>query len=147
MTKAYKKALEIWEKAETEGQVECDICYRGGGLGIPASFIAEELDGLLNPEDTIDLVCFLPSKVGAGCNYLGGGVRGAIVKGGFDNYLWDNYPKVAEIIDAIQEIAVERYNEIEKKLGLQADYDEEGNSLWDNQATAGARRQGIVSAY
>jgi hypothetical protein len=51
------------------GNIICDISYRGGNIGFYGSDVARVFD-----------VCEsdLPNKFGAGCNYLGGGLRGSI---------------------------------------------------------------------
>ena len=56
------------------GRVYCDISYRGGGVGFYGSDVALAFD----VSET-----YLPNKFGAGCNYLGGGLRGSIFASDF----------------------------------------------------------------
>lgn len=144
--KTYKKrAKEIWQEAEEEKALEVDISYRGGGVGIRRSWLIWRIGSYVNedynPYDLNYLEAYLPRYFGAGCNYLGGGIRGTISPSGFNNKVWELYPKVARLLDEIQNLAVEKYKEYEEELNLQ-EWDK-----WGYEATEQARRQGIVSAY
>jgi hypothetical protein len=56
------------------GRIICDISYRGGNLGFSGKDVAMALD--ISEYQ-------LPTNFGAGCNYLGGGLRGSIFASDF----------------------------------------------------------------
>jgi hypothetical protein len=71
------------------GEVYCDISYRGDGLGFYSSDI----------EEAFSIDCgLLPNKVGAGCNYLGGGLRGSIFASDFSEDIRGSKRKYLEAI-------------------------------------------------
>lgn len=115
------------------GNVYCDISHRGGGVGLYASAVAEHLN---------IPVSYLPRYVGAYCNYLGGGMRGAITSGGYNTAV---SKAKAKILDALQDAAKRVYLNIEGDANDEVDDDGEIN--WDAKATNAARRAGVVSAY
>jgi len=143
VAKTYKKrAEEIWELAEEEGKIHYDIGYRGGGIGINSRWLAFEIGGFVNEDyDPYYLEARLPRYFGAGCNYLGGGVRGAIFSSDFDDAIWEEYPKIAKLLYEIGKLVVKKYKEAEDSLNLE-EYD-----IWGVEATERARQLGIVSAY
>jgi len=117
------------------GRVYCDIGGRGGGIGFYGSDVAEAV-GVSE--------CDLPSKFGAGCNYLGGGVRGSIF-----GSTWNEKEitgRKAQILGALADACVRVYENAENESGLNDD-GEDGEPNWDAQATKGARQAGIQSAY
>ena len=127
MNKLYNKILQ----AEEEGKLSIDISYRGGYYGARAS-VACELLGL--PDHVADQ---LPNKVGAYCNYLGGGLRGAIVCIDAGDMIGHGVAKTyAKKIARFAELCKQRYNEIEAGEGLQ---DEDDFSI--------GRVDSVISAY
>lgn len=115
------------------GPVDCDISYRGGGLGFYGSNVARALK--INDS-------FLPRKFGAGCNYLGGGVRGSIFPSGFNSCLTG---RKRQLLEAIADACVRVYENLENESGMNDDSDDDPN--WDARATKGSREAGIISAY
>jgi len=117
------------------GNVFCDLSYRGGGLGFYASDIANHFK-VYEWE--------LPRKFGAGCNYLGGGLRGAIFASSFASTITGKKAKLlTELADACKRV----YNNLEDESGLNDEQDEEGNTNWEATGTNASRRAGIESAY
>lgn len=117
------------------GNIYCDISYRGGGIG----YYADDISNLLNiPAE------YLPEKFGAGCNYLGGGLRGVIFASTFNH----NITGVkAKLLEAIASACVRVYNNIEIEAGFQDETDEDDNINWENTGTILVRKQGIEPAY
>jgi len=115
------------------GSVYCDISYRGGGLGFYASNVAEAVGVSVGD---------LPSKFGAGCNYLGGGVRGSIFSSNFNPSVTG---RKRQLLEAIAEACVRVYENLENEESMNDDSDDEPN--WDARATKASRKAGIVSAY
>jgi hypothetical protein len=115
------------------GSVYCDISYRGGGLGFYSSKVAEVIG--LSESD-------LPSKFGAGCNYLGGGIRGSIFPSGFNTEIQG---RKKQLLETIAEACVRVYKNLETESGMNDDDDDEQN--WEAIATQAARNSGIISAY
>jgi NADH:ubiquinone oxidoreductase subunit D len=75
------------------------------------------------------------------CNYLGGGLRGAIAPGGYNK---DVPVRVAKKIDDFCVVCKERYQEIEKSW---AEDPEAYTDEWTEEGTQRCREAGIVSAY
>jgi len=115
------------------GNVHYDIGYRGGGVGLYASNVAEYL------KISTDM---LPRYVGASCNYLGGGIRGSITSGGYNDAITG---RNAKVLDAISEACKRVYLFMEGDMNDE-EY-EDGETNWDAMATKSARNSGIVSAY
>lgn len=136
--------LEQLKNLEEEGKIECDISYRGGYYKIPKT-LAEELVGA----EKYDLDCYLPSYVGAGCNYLGGGIRGSIFSTGDASVFIDNNVpyKYAIRLEKLCKAAMIRYEEIENEMGLNEIYNEEGERNFEAEGTMKARINGYISAY
>lgn len=115
-----------------------DIGHRGGYIGASDDDVARYI---LN--DT-DVAWMLPGKVGAYCNYLGGGMRGAICTSNWHADMTDdNEAKLQAWCDACERV----YNSIESESGMQDTEDEDGETNWDNLATQKAREAGVRSAY
>lgn len=90
----------------------------------------------------------LPDYIGAGCNYLGGGVRGAIFNTFSNNDKLNLFSKKNQLfLRTLTNKLTDLYNDIESELGLQCEEDEEGNTDWNNSATNSVRKQGVISAY
>jgi hypothetical protein len=141
MKKDLKRALkriktpdELFEVLGVDGFDDAEISYRGGSLGFYRKRVTEWLD---IPEE------YLPKKVGAYCNYLGGGIRGAIC-------VSDYSPKITgkkrEILDELLEAIRRCYLYYENEMGLN-DEEVDGEINWETEATKQARAQGITSAY
>lgn len=91
-------------------------------------------------------VTMLPPKIGAGYNYLGGGVRGAI----FCTYGFMEHgftEKDANRLDALAEACMDMVEWLENQSGMNDETDENGEPNWDAMATNSARRSGTISAY
>ena len=118
------------------GEVEVDISHRGGGVGFYASDVAVHFDV---PE------IYLPRKFGCGCNYLGGGIRGAIFPSGFGRTSVS--AKTGKLLDALSEACIRAYNSVEQENNMQAEEYPDGETNWDNVASNASRKAGIKSAY
>ena len=116
------------------GRVYCDISHRGGGIGFYSSDIASAFE--VNEFD-------LPNKFGAGCNYVGGGIRGSIFPSGFSKAI---SKKKAAILNALANACARVYKNIEDQDNLNEEENEDGTN-WDAAATNGARKAGLISAY
>jgi hypothetical protein len=114
-----------------------DIGGRGGKLGVDGANLAVEV-GVKEYH--------IPSKVGAYCNYLGGGLRGAICcTDGFENH---GVPKrKAELLNAFSEMCKRVYQNVEDEDGMNDEEDEDGETNWEALGTNASRDAGIVSAY
>jgi hypothetical protein len=121
-------------KALGIGLVVVEVSSRGGGVGFSGSDVAKAL-GIA--------VWDVPRRFGAGCNYLGGGVRGSIFPSGFNQSITG---KKAVILEALSHACVRAYENAEDECGLNDDY-EEGETNWDAAATKASRAAGIRSAY
>ena len=117
------------------GRVYCDISHRGGGIGFYSSDVASTFE--VNEFD-------LPNKFGAGCNYLGGGIRGSIFPSGFSKAI---SKKKAAILNALANACARVYKNIEDQDNLKEEEEEDGGTNWDAAATNGARKAGLISAY
>ena len=131
MEKIYKRLMEL----EEEGLIIFDISHRGGHYGLHCEDFIEEF----LPEIDSD---FLPPKVGVYCNYLGGGVRGAIIGGGYSSSVKE---EEADVIEAYTEACKRRYHELEGDINEEED--EEGEANWEAIASNRAREQGVESAF
>jgi len=112
---------------------DIDVSDRGGKIGCHGSDIADFLGVDENQ---------LPPKLGVYCNYLGGGVRGALIRSGYSPAI-SGEKKV--LLDALLS-AIERIY-----LSCEAPANEEhlddGEVDWNAVATYAARNAGIKSAY
>ena len=125
---------------EDQGLAVYDIGYRGGNYGLAVNdFIDKFMPENIKVDDIIDM---LPNKVGVYCNYLGGGLRGAITGGGYSEKL---PKKLAKIVDDFVKLCRQRYMEMED--GLNDETDEDGETNWDAVGTKASRNAGVVSAY
>lgn len=139
--RAYEIAKELWEEAEKNKKISYNISHRGGYIGIDSEWLSGRLTEF-DEEIGMDwIIVNLPKYYGAGCNYLGGGVRGKIFPSSFNKEMDRLSPKIAKILIAIGNIAVKQYEELESELNLEK-YDELGE-----EATKIARKKGIISAY
>lgn len=113
----------------------CEISHRGGYFGYYNTEVSRLLDV---PEDSIS------NKTGCYCNYLGGGIRGAVTGSGFSKSLT---VEKRVLMQAYQDACIRVYVALENETGLNNDEYPDGDTNWDAQATAAARRAGTVSAY
>lgn len=122
------EALEI-------GMIECDISHRGGGVGFRASDVAREFE--VSEYD-------LPRNFGAGCNYLGGGLRGSI----FPSTFSDNVRgRKARLLEELGKACVRVYESIENESYLNEEEYPDGDMNWEAVGTRQVRKAGIISAY
>jgi len=117
------------------GNVFYDIGYRGGGVGFYSGSISEHF-GV--PE------YYLPRKFGAGCNYLGGGVRGSVFASDFDVEIQGRKRK---LLEELGQACIRVYIDLENECNMNDEVDEDGDTNWDALATKGARNNGVRSAY
>ena len=134
-----KNSYKIWKEAEEKKQIYCDISHRGGGIGIYREWLANRIS--CKDCDSYYIETRLPRYFGAGCNYLGGGLRGSIFPSDFDKDIYEECPKIAKLLNEISLLAVKKYKETEKELDLE-EWDE-----WGYRGTEQIRKQGIKSAY
>ena len=131
------KKVRTYEDLENLGigNVYCDIGSRGGGVGLFSSDVANEF-GVSEGH--------LPPKFGAGCNYLGGGIRGSIFASDFDKKITG---RRARLLSELGEACCRVYGDIENENRMNDEEDEDGETNWDAKATKNARKNGVVSAY
>ena len=104
------------------GRIICDISYRGGNIGFYGSDVAR----------TFDISEYLlPSKFGAGCNYLGGGLRGSIFGSDFSNEITG---RKAKLLNALADSCIRVYENID-------------NEEIENDVMEGIARVNVRSAY
>lgn len=116
-------------------QVYCDISYRGGGIGFYGSDVARAFD--VSEGD-------LPNKFGAGCNYLGGGLRGSIFASDFSDRITGRKWK---LLTELARACVRVYKNIENEEGLNEEEYPDGDTNWEAKGTKSARNNGVISAY
>ena len=105
-----------------------DVSHRGGTLGVSGSDMSRFLGTKLE----------FPSKFGVYCNYLGGGLRGALVQGDMPEDLKSADYETCQIF---LKAMIRVYNSIEQEAGLQDEND------WDWKGTKASRESGVRSAY
>jgi hypothetical protein len=139
----YQKMVKQFEQINTVDELEelkignltWEIGGRGGYLGFYNADIAKLLK--LEPQ-------MLPPKFGAYCNYLGGGIRGAICSSGYSDAIPADK---AEVLDAISQACIRAYEDTENSMYMNDEEDEDGEINWEATATNAARKTGIESAY
>lgn len=142
----YKNILLNLEDA---GKVDVDISHRGGYYTIRTeTVIAEVLPSMSDRMERKIMEC-LPPKIGAGCNYLGGGLRGSIMtSGSAETFEKHGVPvKYAETLGVLCEAVKARYIEIENGAGLNDEEYPDGDTNWNAWGTNRARKAGVVSGY
>lgn len=117
------------------GRVCAEVGSRGGGVGFYGSDVAKAVG--VSESD-------LSKKYGCGCNYLGGGIRGAIFTSRYNKSITG---RKAELLDAIANACIRVYESIENEEGLNRDEYEDGDTNWDVKATKAVRASGTISAY
>lgn len=132
----FKKVRTVEDLEELGiGNVEYNISYRGGSISFDADDVANYFDISVHE---------LPGKVGAYCNYLGGGIRGSICTSPVYKVEDDNKrEKIAELAEACKRV----YNNIENDGRLNDTEYPDGDVNWDAVATKNVRNAGITSAY
>lgn len=83
------------------GNIKYDIGHRGGNLGFSGSDIARVFD--ISEYD-------LPKNFGAYCNYLGGGLRGKIMRSDFSNKI--DFKK-SELLNTLSRACVRVYKSLD----------------------------------
>lgn len=119
-----------------------DISYRGGNYGAKSGDVIAYLFPTVSNEVAEKIDSMMPGKFGCYCNYLGGGIRGAIARSDYDAKMPKKY---ARRLDAFTLACKARYEELEGDMNNEED--EDGETNWDGLATKSARASGIVSAY
>lgn len=122
------QTIEDLENLEID-RVYVSISHRGGGVGFPSNSVASAFG--VDEED-------LPRMFGAYCNYLGGGIRGAIVPSEFNT--GNIRGRKAELLEELAKACARVYANAE---GEGVDQEDD----WDAKATKAARAAGIKSAY
>lgn len=117
------------------GSVYCDISHRGGGLG----FYSEDVASHFEVERF-----YLPPKFGAGCNYLGGGLRGSIFGSTFSDKI---IGRKAALLKELASACVRVYENIENEDGLNDEEYPDGETNWEALGTRKCRNSGIRRAY
>jgi hypothetical protein len=131
------KKVNTYEDLEAIGigNVYSDISYRGGGIGFYSNDVAAYFK--VNPD-------FLPPKFGAGCNYLGGGIRGQIFASTFNTKITG---RKKSLLYALANACVRVYKNIEDSAKMNDEEDSDGGTNWDAVATKATRDAGIKSVY
>lgn len=120
--------------------------YRGGHFGASASSVCEWMDSLGLPASNWEH--YMPGKLGAYCNYLGGGMRGSIGVSTFHrNWSYDVPQELQDVMDAFLDMCRRAYQSMEDEMNMNDETDEDGETNWDAIATNAARAAGIESAY
>lgn len=132
---------------EEAGKALIDLGHRGGHYGFKSGVVVGALFPELDYDEAEELDGNLPNKIGAFCNYLGGGIRGAVCGSASQSDLEAHgvKPEHAEKLAEFIELCKDRYIELEGDLN--AEEYEDGDTNWDAIATNSARKAGVVSAY
>ena len=139
-----KNIIEFLLEAEENNIVDYEISHRGGHYGLGVNDVVSFLFNDKSENVREQISDWLPNKVGVYCNYLGGGLRGDIVGGGYDKAM----PEYAgKLIDEFAQCCKNRYIEIENESNLNEEEDENGETNWEAFGTNRARSKNIVSAY
>jgi len=85
------------------GRIICNISYRGGNVGFCGRDVAMAFDVSEN---------YLPRNFGAGCNYLGGGIRGSIFASDFSTTIKG---RKAKLLNALGLACVRVYKNIDSE--------------------------------
>lgn len=131
------KKVNTYEDLENLGigTVYADISHRGGGVGFYSNDVASEFE--VSEGD-------LPRKFGAGCNYLGGGLRGSIFASSFSDRITG---RKAKLLSELASACVRVYENIENGSGLNDEEYPDGDTNWEAKGTNQSRKAGIISAY
>ena len=138
------KMRKIFIELEENNSLIYDISYRGGKLGISSRDFVELFFPNKSENYKEKIINFMPLNLGSYCNYLGGGLRGAIGTSDYDVKM----PKiVADKIDSFTLACKERYEEIENESSLNEEEDINGETNWEAVGTNKSRKAGVISAY
>ena len=144
MNNSKKTVREIVLEMEEENRIEYEISHRGGTYGAAAGSVITALFPTLSYKKQEELEHLISSKFGVYCNYLGGGIRGAICRSDFDKKIPAKY---AKRLDSFTRECKNRYLAIENESQLNDEEDEDGNTNWDAAGTNRSRVAGVKSAY
>jgi hypothetical protein len=145
LQKNMQKINEFLLECEENNSIDYDISHRGGHYGLNAESVVNFLFEKKDDATKEKLLGWLPSKIGAFCNYLGGGLRGSINGRGNYDELLPSYAK--DLIDKFAQCCKERYLEIENASGLNEEEDENGETNWDAVGSNRCRFAGVASAF
>lgn len=125
------------------GEADYEISHRGGHYGFDSGYLVDALFPNVSDSVREKILSGMPRKYGVYCNYLGGGIRGAVSSSGFASDL----PKyVQKALSEIADHCKSSYHVIESEMGLiDEGTDDEPN--WDNIASNASRAAGVKSAY
>lgn len=139
--------LEEADQKNGQREIEYDLGYHGGHYTMTAEFALNLIGFTGDYEEKDSILGCMPNKIGAGCNYLGGGIRGTVHGSGkAEDFEQHGVPaRYAAELGKLAKACIQRYIELEGALNDQED--EEGETNWDAKATAAARRSGAISAY
>lgn len=126
------------------GKVDYEVSYRGGHYGFSSQDVVDALFPELSYELEQKVLGWMPSKFGAHSNYLGGGLRGAIVASDFDKRMPEKY---ADPLRIFARVCVTKYKEIEDEMHLNDEQDADGEENWDAIGTNLSRGAGVISGY
>ena len=129
---------------EAENRIDYDISNRGGTYGARGWVVVDALFPTLSDDKAWEISNLLPNRIGAWVNYLGGGLRGSIVRSDYSRELPAKY---ARRIDSFTRECARRYEAIENGAGLNDVEDAAGETNWDALGTQRSRLAGVVSAY
>jgi hypothetical protein len=135
----FKKINTIEQLETIVGPVICDIGGRGGYVGFSGKTVSDFFNSRnirLSEHD-------LPGKFGAFCNYLGGGMRGAICCSTFSSNV---NKRTASYLNELSAACKRAYENAENDTGMNDDYPD-GETNWEALATKASRNAGVVSAY
>lgn len=124
----------IIDQGYGSGAISYDIGGRGGYVGIDSDCVA----GMLEVDSY-----YLPNKVGAFCNYLGGGLRGSVC---VSSHAVPDADKI-DLVDALAEACRRAYYDCENGSGMNDEYDDDGEPNWEAIGTNASRGAGIARAY
>lgn len=122
----------------------CDISHRGGNFGFRSADVVGALFADKSDAVRDKILDFMPAKFGAFCNYLGGGLRGAIVVSDFSP---DMPGYAAKRLTKFGALCKAQYKAYEDDMGLNDDEYPDGDTNYEAIATAAVRGAGTVSAY
>lgn len=123
-------------------RADYEVGYRGGHYGFRAEEVVDALFPTLGERAREKVLDLMPGKYGAYCNYLGGGLRGAVTVSNFASAMPAKYAGDLERFGAL---CVEKYLELEGHMN--DEYDEDGEPNWDAIGSNRVRAAGVVAAY
>lgn len=142
--KHIKKVNEAIGNLVAAGKVDYEVSYRGGHYGFDSGYVVDELFPQISDEVREKILDFMPRKFGAACNYLGGGLRGAIFASDFDSKMPEKY---ADPLRIFARVCVTKYKEMEDEMHLNDEEYPDGETNWEAMGTNASRNAGIISGY